>query len=106
MSLTSDVQDTFDKILTDHTELTVTVVINGTTGTGLRATERQATNFTDRGEEGQITAEVRVSGATFTTKPDRGATILVDGKEAVVDDASGSGILWVIQYHEVRKITE
>lgn len=105
MSLTDDVRNAVAGIQANYPEFSVPVVINGTAGTGLRVNDDQATNFMNRGEEGQTTGIVRVSGATFTTKPDKGATILVNDKEVVVDDASGSRILWVITYHEVRKIT-
>lgn len=91
-------------IQTAHSELSVAVVISGTSGTGLRVADAQATDFGPNGETGITTGTVRVSGATFS-RPSRGDTIRVAGAQAVVTQVDGSGILWAIQYRLVREVT-
>lgn len=86
-------------------EMSVAVVIDGVSGTGLRVSEMQTTDFGEMGETGLTTATVRVSGATFE-RPARGQNIRVDGQDAVVTQVDGSGILWVIQYRVKRSVTE
>jgi len=103
MSLQSEVRAAVTSILADCPEFAVTVVIDGTTGTGMRVTKPQGTDFGDMGEVGQTTGTVRVSGATFS-RPAKGATILIEGDPATVTECDGSGILWAIQYRKARKV--
>ena len=103
MAFTDEVRTARDGILSAFPEFAATVVIDGTSGTGLRVTELQGTDFGENGEVGQTTGTVRVSGATFS-RPARGATILIDGTPATVTECDGSGILWVIQYRLARKV--
>lgn len=84
--------------------MSVAVVIGGVAGTGLRVDQMQVTEFGQAGETGATTARVRVSGATFASRPTNGQTILVGGEACIVTQASGSGILWVIDYQKVRPV--
>jgi len=105
MSFTDIVHGAFAAILSGYGEFAVSVAIRGTKGTGLRVNQAEQTNFTERGEVGMVSGTVRVNGSTFA-RPDRGETIVVDGDPVIVTDTDGSGILHVIQYQVVRKVSE
>ena len=90
-------------ILTANTELSVAVVIEGVSGTGLRVLQPQSTDFGPNGETGITTGTVRVSSATFA-KPERGATIRIGGEPAVITQVDGGVALWAISYRMVRQV--
>jgi hypothetical protein len=100
VTLKEEVRDALAGIITD-TGMGVAVVIDGTSGTGLRVDEMQGSEPTENGEMGVTRGTVRVSAAEFT-KPERNATIRVDGAPCIVVDVAGSGALWVIQYRKAR----
>ena len=103
MSLQDEARTVMAAIISENPEFSATVVISGVSGSGLRVTELQGTEFGENGEVGATTGTVRVSGATFS-RPARGATILIDGDPATVTECDGSGILWAIQYRKARKV--
>jgi len=103
MSLTSEVRAELASLIAgDLAEFKVSVVIDGASSDGLCVQEQQTTDFGPNGETGVTVGTVRISGAA--TKPERGATIQVNGKPAIVMQADGSGALWVIQYRHVRAV--
>lgn len=103
MTLTADIRTELAAIIAANSDLAVTVVIDGVSGTGLRVGSMQATEFGENGETGVTTEAVRVSGATFE-RPDKGKTILIGGDPCVVTEVDGSGIVWVIRYRKARPV--
>ena len=64
----------------------VTIVSNGQSTTGLRASQPYLMGLTEQGEQGTETSAVRVDASSLTA-PAIGATIIVDGEKATVTES-------------------
>ena len=84
----------------------VAVVIEGTTGVGIRDTATHETSPAEIGETGITTGGVLVSLGTFSV-PSRGATIKVDGNDVMVTQARVDpvGANCRIEYQDVREVS-
>lgn len=90
-------RDALATMQTAFPNASVSVIIDETTGTGLKQTDDASSNAVNMGEMGQTSSGVRVSMATFTTPPAAGKTIVVDGDKVTVtqvrEDNSGATML-------------
>jgi len=84
----------------------VTIVSNGQSTTGLRASQPYLMGLTEQGEQGTETSAVRVDASSLT-QPAIGATIIVDGKKSTVTESRPDdlGALLFIAYTVQKPVT-
>ena len=106
MSIKSMAQGALATIATVVPGSAVTVKYKGTSGTGVRDSRDAAAAAGIFGEEGLQTGTVRVSSASFTTEPERGAAIVVAGEQAQILNVRRDpvGALWTVDYQETRQV--
>jgi hypothetical protein len=106
MSLATIQQAAFAQLATLIPAASVSVTIDGTTGTGLISVAQDQSAAVMLGEMGSNISLVRVSKATFPDAPDRGKTIIVDGKKVTVSNVRNDsiGAFMVLEYTEQSPI--
>lgn len=85
----------------------VTVIYNGETATNCpRNTFTHGTGADVFGEEGYSSGVVHVD-ASALSKPERGATILIDGAAAIVTQVISDPVsaMWRIEYQDQREVS-
>lgn len=87
-------------------ESQVTLISNGVTVTAMGSTHAFPSGLDDSGARGVTTGTIRV-GADLISRPDKGASIIVDGKPAIVNDASIDiiGAIMVINYQFTTELS-
>jgi len=106
MSLTTTISAGLAAIATANSELSVAVVYNGESCTGLGQIRRAPGVDEIMGEVPGQTGRVHIVGGAIT-EPMRGATILIDGAEAKVEDVvvDGGGAHIAIDYRIIRQVS-
>ena len=101
--LTNEIRAAMDRIISSHSELGVSVKYGSQTCTGLRVLTNKQTDFNVLGQLGTTIGTVRVRSDQID-EPDRGALIIVDGKQVYVTQCRTSGGIRVIEYSETQPI--
>lgn len=108
--MSSQIQTTFRAALSmmqgKFTESSVSVSIDGTTGTGLRDTVTGASGLAELGDMGMAASVIIVSRGTFESEPTRGSTIVIDGANVTVSQVQTdpAQAVWIITYSEQQPI--
>ena len=88
-------------------ELSVTVIADGVSTSGLIDATTNDSSLSEMGVDGPATARVRVSAAAFA-RPADGSTIKVNGEDAVVTSviSDSVGAMYVISFTKVKPVSD
>jgi hypothetical protein len=107
MSILSDARSVLSQMLSEHSSASKSVKYRGQTASGFAGTVSADSRLSLMGDEGPETQMVRVD-ASALTRPEQGATILVDGESCTVTRCRTDpvGALLIIEYVIGKPVVE
>lgn len=105
MDISAGIRAQMAAVMSVNSGMSVSVVFNGQSGSGMRSMGNDQSMLQDIGETGQRTETIRISAATFA-EPKRDSTIIVAGKNVKVTsvDLDAVGALYTVRYIETQPV--